>query len=206
MDVGTKKRWIIVGLGNPGLDYSGTRHNMGNLVVRMLASRLGWGWKSDTSNCVTSSRGIINSANIYLALPTTYMNESGRAVRRYLNYYRATADELVVVTDDVALPFGELRLRENGSSGGHNGLKSIEENLGTQRFMRLRIGVGKPCTGQDLADYVLERFNAEQADQLQDTMDKGAAALLHLIHHSVEHAMNQVNAKDWHWRNQNYEY
>jgi PTH1 family peptidyl-tRNA hydrolase len=196
-DVSRHKHWVIVGLGNPGLSYSQTRHNLGYKVVNEWGKELSWPFKKDPRTSTETARGNVKGASIHLVLPTTYMNESGRAVQRYLSYYRLAVEDLIVVIDDVALPFGAVRLRTEGSSGGHNGLKSIEEHIGSQRFARLRMGVGQPREGQDLADYVLERFTQEESSQLDQVIQKGVKALVYLTEHTVEHAMNLVNTKDW---------
>jgi len=195
-DVNKHKRWIIVGLGNPGLEYSKTRHNLGKMVVQHLGHELNWPFKKDLNTSNEIARGVVNGVNVQLIIPMKFMNESGRAIRLFLGYYRLSAEELIVVLDDAALPFGTLRLREFGSAGGHNGLKSIEEHVGTQRYVRLRMGIGQPKTGQDLADYVLERFSADEEAQLPEFLDKGTKALKHTIEHSVDLAMNLVNTKD----------
>lgn len=191
------KHWVIVGLGNPGIDYSNTRHNLGNKVVKEMGNELSWPFKKDLKLSAEVAKGSLNNAYLHLVLPTTYMNESGRAVQRYLNYYRLAANDLIAVMDDAALPFGSFRIRTEGTSGGHNGLKSIEEHIGSQRFLRLKIGVGQPQPGQDLADYVLGRFNKDESEQLDQVLQKGVKALKCLTEHTVDLAMNLVNTKDW---------
>lgn len=190
------KHLVIVGLGNPGLSYANTRHNLGKLVVSAFAVSMNLSFKKDSRNSIEDAKGLFNGVNVHLVLPTTYMNESGSAVRKYLNYYRLQVESLIVVNDDVALPFGSLRIREGGSSGGHNGLKSIEEHLGTQAYLRLRMGVGQPFPGQDLADYVLGHFTQEESVQLPKFLERGVEALQHLANHTVDLAMNLVNTKN----------
>ncbi len=196
-DASMHKHWVIVGLGNPGLAYANTRHNLGNEVVRTLGSVLSWPFKKDMQLNAEIAKGTWNGSQMHLVLPLSYMNESGRVVQRYLSYYRLTADDLVTVTDDVALPFGALRVRPDGSSGGHNGLKSIEEHLSSQRFVRLRVGVGQPRPGEELSDFVLNRFTSEESAQLPIVLEKGIKALRCITEHTVEIAMNLVNTKDW---------
>jgi PTH1 family peptidyl-tRNA hydrolase len=146
-----------------------------------------------------------NDVTFHFILPTSYMNESGRVVQRYLSFFRLTPADLTVVADDIALPFGSLRLRSGGSSGGHNGLKNIEAHLGSQQYIRLRIGVGSPNPSQELADYVLQRFSPPELEQLPEVLLKGVAALEVVLAQNVEAAMNLVNSKDWQWRNLNHE-
>lgn len=191
------KHWVIVGLGNPGITYSQTRHNLGHMVVRSFGNEMSWPFKKEPKTNTEFARGTLKGANIHLVLPTTYMNDSGRAVQKYLSYYRLTAEDLIVVIDDAALPYGNLRIRLEGSSGGHNGLKSIEEHIGTQQYIRLRMGVGQPSAGQDLADYVLERFTQDESALLDQVIQKGVKALRYLAEHTVELTMNLVNTKDW---------
>lgn len=195
-EVSKHKHRVIVGLGNPGLSYANTRHNLGKLIVEALASKRNWNFKKDPRNNVEEAKGTFDEVNVQLILPTIYMNESGSAIRKYISYYRLPVDDLIVVNDDVALPFGALRIREGGSSGGHNGLKSIEEHLGTQKYLRLRVGVGQPLEGQDMADYVLGRFTQDEAGQLPKVLEKGIEALEQLLSHTVDLAMNLVNTKN----------
>lgn len=147
--------WIFVGLGNPGPLYEMTRHNMGFLVVRAFAQRQGWIFKEDKRFKALIVRGFIDGILVHLLLPTTYMNLSGMAVRRYLDFFKLAHDRLVVVTDDIALSFGRLRVKTMGSAGGHNGLKSVEAYLGTSRYIRLKMGIGHPGE-KVLSDYVLD--------------------------------------------------
>lgn len=141
------------------------------------------------------ARGIIDGREVTLLLPQTYMNESGWAVRRYLDYYKLAPDTLVVVSDDTALSFGHLRLRAGGSSGGHNGLKSLETHLGTREFMRLRMGVGGKPPEQLLADYVLSDFSQEENALLGEYVKRGASVLRSLVTEPVTQVMNRVNTK-----------
>lgn len=181
MSAPSDKISVIAGLGNPGKKYELTRHNLGYLVVLELAAIYGWSFKNETEFNAKVATGRILDHKIHLLLPTTYMNESGRAVKRYLDYYGFKNNELLVVSDDVALPFGEMRLRKDGSSGGHNGLKSIESHLGTREYARLRMGVGPNLTAGTLADYVLENFKLEELKLLAEFVQKGVALIEQLI-------------------------
>lgn len=177
----SNKTYVIVGLGNPGKKYELTRHNLGCLVVQELAAKHGWDFKETEFN-TKLAKGKILGHKIHLLLPTTYMNESGHAVKRYLSFIKLPEENLVVVSDDVALAFGDMRFRKEGSSGGHNGLKNIEELLGTRAFARLRLGVGSDRKeNQTLADYVLENFSSDELKLLGCFVQKGAAALEELI-------------------------
>ena len=194
------KQCVIVGLGNPGKKYDHTRHNIGFMVVKSLATKLDWKLKEETRFSAYVCKGQVDDTHVHLLLPTTYMNLSGIAVRRYLDYYQLGVENVIVVNDDVALPLGELRLRSMGSSGGHNGLKSIEAHLATRHYVRLRMGVGAPSDNkisdeETLADYVLGTFSAKEAEVLTPFIEKGVHVLWQLIHESVSRVMNEVNAK-----------
>ncbi len=164
---------IIVGLGNPGRQYAATRHNVGWMVVDHLADRAGWGSgrERDASRVVW---GHYRDLDLALVKPLTFMNESGLAVRKVLAREHAPLDDLLVVCDDFALPFGRLRLRAAGSAGGHNGLRSIIGELGGQAFARLRVGIGEPDGGA--IDHVLSRFETLEQAQLPTVIDAAADA------------------------------
>lgn len=192
-----KLEWVIVGLGNPGKKYEVTRHNLGFLVVKALARRLGLGFKEERSFSAYSARAAVDGQVVHLLLPTTYMNNSGMAVRRYLDYYKLAAEQLVVVADDVALDFGTLRLRPGGSAGGHNGLRSIQEQMGTTEYIRLRMGIGDHRRAEEpqasLADYVLGDFTQGEVIQLEEFIDQGAQVLLRLLKEPIGSVMNSAN-------------
>ena len=167
-----------------------------------LAEKLGFNWKEEKRFQAVVTKGKVavdGEQEIHLLLPTTYMNLSGRALRLYLDYYRLPIRSVVVVTDDTALSFGDLRLRIKGSAGGHNGLKSVATHLGTEEYIRLRLGVGAPpkeWTGEDqLADYVLSSFNREEIDKMDLFIERGVETLLRLMHEDVQKVMNDVNVK-----------
>lgn len=183
---------LFVGLGNPGSQYEMTRHNMGFLVLKEFAKKQGWVLKQDRRFNALTVKGIIEEVEVHLLLPMTYMNLSGTAVKRYLDYYKFPLTRLFVVTDDVALPFGQFRLRSSGSAGGHNGLKNIEALLGTSDYSRVRIGVGYPGE-KVLADYVLERFSSSEQQDLQKVINRGVSVLERLLKESLSQVMNAVN-------------
>lgn len=189
------KQLLYVGLGNPGKDYEMTRHNIGQLVIFELAKILGLSFKNDSHFESDITKGAIDQTKIHFLFPRTYMNESGRALRRYLDFYKFIPEQVVIISDDVDLPFGEIRLRESGGSGSHNGLKSIEKYLGSQNYMRLRMGIGKKPEGQDLSDYVLSRFNAEESAKLDLFVKEGAKILQKIASEDIKHLMNHINKK-----------
>jgi PTH1 family peptidyl-tRNA hydrolase len=194
-----EKRYLIVGLGNPGKQYEDTRHNVGFLVVKAFANQLGWEFKEDKAFQAFIAKGRIGDATIYLLLPTTYMNRSGEAVKNVLNFFKLSPEHIFVVVDDVALEYGQMRIRPKGSAGGHNGLKSLEEKLQTQHYVRLRMGIGSPnkeTEGSDhLADYVLGQFNREERGQLDAFIERGAQVMMRLVTEQLAPVMNDVNAK-----------
>ncbi|HSX11936.1 MAG TPA: aminoacyl-tRNA hydrolase [Rhabdochlamydiaceae bacterium] len=171
------ERYLIVGLGNPGKAYEDTRHNVGFRVVQMLAEKNGLILKPRLD--ITKGNladGTIAGKELLLLQPLTYMNSSGYSVRLCSDYFKVPYGHVLVVVDDVALPFGHLRFRMAGSAGGHNGLKSVEEHLGTQNYSRLRIGVGKD-PNSELADYVLGPFTAEEKKLLSEVLERSVAVV-----------------------------
>lgn len=174
---------MIVGLGNPGTKYALTRHNLGYLVVQALANAYRWHFKEEAQYMVLGVKSKVGTAIVHLLLPTTYMNESGRALRLYLDYHRLHADNVCIVCDDIHIEFGEVRLRTMGGTGGHNGLKSIQTHLHTQHYLRLRMGIGrKEQAERSLADYVLDQFTPQEREQLPIVVNQGVQILHHLIH------------------------
>lgn len=190
------KQWVIVGLGNPGKKYAHTRHNLGALVVEAFAMRLGFKWKEEAQFNAAVATGQVDHTKIHLLLPRTYMNESGRAVRRFLDFHKLKADGLIVVCDDIALPLGVMRLRPMGSSGGHNGLKSIQDHLQTRHFIRLRMGIeGESLQQQPLEAFVLDRFSPIEKDKLPEFLERGVATLQQLLTEEIAAVMNIANTK-----------
>ncbi len=183
---------LVVGLGNPGGQYAGTRHNIGWMVLDRLADRAGWGGRGRDRDAATSVRGRHAGLDLVLAKPLTYMNDSGLAVRKLLARERAPLADLLVVADDFALPFGRLRFREGGGAGGHNGLRSIIEELGTEKFSRLRVGIGEPT--RDAVDHVLSRFGPEEQLRLDELLDASADAVEAWAREGTNKAANRFNA------------
>lgn len=186
--------YLYVGLGNPGKKYAMTRHNIGFMVLQEFSESLGWVFKEKTQFQAWVTKGELQDKTIHLLMPTTYMNESGQAVRRYMEYNQLDPQNLLVVVDDIALPYNELRLKNMGSTGGHNGLRSIEACLETKNYARLRMGIGHHGP-HDMADYVLDNFNSEERKILPDFVQRGSQVLRHLVDHSITYVMNKVNTK-----------
>lgn len=183
---------IVVGLGNPGRRYAGTRHNVGSEVVQRLAERLGV--RLEATGWAKTARGRVQGATLLLAIPATYMNVSGQAVRDLLRRGRHMED-LLVVYDDMDLLLGRLRLRPGDGAGGHNGVQSIIDELGTGRFPRLRIGIGRPPAGVDPVDFVLERFTADERPRIDDAVQQAADAAVVAATQGLAAAMNRFNRR-----------
>ena len=166
--------YIIAGLGNPGRQYAGTRHNMGFNVVTRIADdyKMQITIKEHKALC---AKGFIGGQKVLLALPQTYMNLSGESIRELVNYYKIDPEtELMVIYDDISMDVGRIRMRAKGSSGGHNGIKNIIAELGTDVFPRMKVGVGEKPKGWDLADYVLGRFSDEENEVMRRMLAKGS--------------------------------
>lgn len=185
--------FLFVGLGNPGAQYAKTRHNAGFMVLEAFAKRRGWAWSESARMEGRYCRGNVGDNRVHLLLPQTYMNESGRSVHAYMNYYRLSVNRVLVVIDDTGLPLGRLRLRGEGSPGGHNGLKSVQEWLGTAGYPRLRFGIGEP-ERQEKSDYVLDRFTKEEELLLPSLIGQAVDALELVLTRRWEEVMNQVNS------------
>lgn len=183
---------IVVGLGNPGKQYADTRHNVGWMVLDKLADRAGWTGHAKARDAAATVYGRYKEMDLLLAKPTTYMNLSGVAVRKLLAKHRAPLSDLLVVVDDFALPLGRLRLRGEGSAGGHNGLKSIIAELGTQDFARLRVGIGEPQRGA--VDHVLSRFATSEKKTLDEVLGAAADATEDWAREGIDRAANRWNA------------
>lgn len=188
------KRKLIVGLGNPGEKYEETRHNIGFLIVDAFAKSKGLAFKPEKYARAFFAKGLLEQTEVYLLKPETYMNLSGEAVQQFLKLRDLHVNELLVVLDDADLPFGELRLKAFGSSGGHNGLKSIENLLGTDQFARLRVGIGR-SKEYALVDYVLNPFSAEEKEKMPKLFKRAEEALQLFLKETLANAMSRVNAK-----------
>lgn len=188
--------FIIAGLGNPGRQYDGSRHNAGFDVIDRLVDRYGISGPVRFGRSMTG-KGIIGGRKVLLVKPLTYMNRSGEALREIVQFYKTDPSEgLLVISDDIDLALGALRIRAKGSAGGHNGLKNIIQNLGTDQFCRIRVGVGaKPGADYDLADYVLGHFSHEERKVMEEAVDKAADAAACLLEKGPDAAMNLYNTR-----------
>ncbi len=184
---------IIVGLGNPGKKYEHTRHNMGFEAIDLLADT--YHIRVDTAkHRALVGSGFIEGEKVLLMKPQTFMNLSGESVQDACSFYKIDPEkDLIVICDDISLAPGKLRIRAKGSAGGHNGLKNIIGLLGTQHFLRIKVGVGEKPAGWDLADYVLARPSGEAAEAMSEAQGKAAEAAAALISESVDRVMNQYN-------------
>ena len=184
---------LVVGLGNPGRPYAGTRHNVGFDVVDTLAERHRLDWESAPANAVLAKW---RAASVLLAKPLTFMNLSGPAVGDLLRFYKVEFPDLFVVVDDVNLELGRLRARPSGSAGGHNGLKSIIAAFGSEDFARLRVGVGRGDDRRDLADHVLAKFDPEERTIVAEAVGRAADATELFIAEGIGPVMNRFNRKE----------
>lgn len=185
---------LVVGLGNPGNKYEGTRHNVGFAAVDILAARHFVQWEAAPRGA-GALVGRWRAADVVLAKPLTFMNLSGAAVAALLQFYKIELPDMLVIVDEVQLDTGRIRLRPEGSAGGHNGLKSIIESLGTGAFPRLRIGVGRGDTRRDLADHVLAKFDAEERPIIDEAIGRAADASEAFVAEGMAVAMNRFNRK-----------
>ena len=185
---------IIVGLGNPTKEYAGTRHNVGFSVIYNISDAYNIPVETKKHKALIG-KGIIEGEKVILAMPQTYMNLSGESVRELMDYYKCDLSDLIVIYDDISFSPGNLRIRESGSAGGHNGVKSIIKCLNTQRFMRIKVGVGEKPKDWDLADFVLGRFTKEEREHLEGAMERAAEAVCYMVNGEVAKAMNEYNKK-----------
>ena len=182
---------LVVGLGNPGKEYRGTRHNIGSEVVERLAEKAGINLRRKWRLHARVGRGTVRGMILTLATPRTFMNLSGGPVAALLRWERCPPGELLVVSDDIALALGEIRIKQGGSSGGHKGLESIIRALGTEDFPRLRIGVGRPT--DDWVGHVLGRFSREEAEAAEGARARAEEAVQEIITSGLDAAMNRFN-------------
>ena len=189
------ERWLVVGLGNPEVEYGGTRHNVGADVVRLLADRLGATFKPHRVQAqVADTFDKPGGAPLSLILPFGYMNNSGGPVQQAMAFYKVDGDHLLVVHDDLDLELGRLRLKRGGGTGGHNGLKDIQRRCGGPSFLRCRIGIGRPPGRQDPADFVLRTFSAKDREVMDGTVQRAADAILDVVSVGLEAAQNRHHA------------
>ena len=187
--------FIIVGLGNPTKEYEGTRHNVGFDVIDAIADKYNIS-VTEREKRAFCGKGVIEGQKVILVKPQTYMNLSGESVRGIIDYYKVdTEAELLVIFDDISLDVGQLRIRKKGSAGGHNGIKNIIQQLGSNVFQRIKIGVGEKPKEYDLADYVLGRFSKAEREAVEDGYKKAIEAVEMIVRGDIDSAMNVFNKK-----------
>lgn len=184
--------FVIIGLGNPGSRYENTRHNVGFITLDLLSSRHGIRISKVKHKAIIGEGGI-EGAKVVLAKPQTYMNLSGESVREIIEWYKTPLRNVIIIYDDVDLPLGKVRIRPKGSSGTHNGMRSILYHVQSEDFPRVRIGIGRPPEGWELADYVLGRFGSEDGKIVGESITAAADAVAAIIKSGVESAMNKYN-------------
>jgi PTH1 family peptidyl-tRNA hydrolase len=186
--------YAIVGLGNPGAEYARTRHNIGFMAVERFGEKRGAVWANERKFESRMAKVEAAGRRALLCEPQTYMNVSGRAVGSLVDFYQLPLDRLLIVVDDADLPFGQLRMRGDGSSGGHHGLESIEQRLGTREYARLRMGIGRQRTDvREITGHVLGKFGAAEAETLELMLNRAAAQIERWIEAGLQRAMNEFN-------------
>ncbi len=186
--------FLIVGLGNPGVEYTATRHNIGFDMITYLSDKYNIPVNSREGKALVG-KGILAGEKVMLAQPQTYMNLSGESVRALMDYYKIDIEDLLVIYDDISLDVGQIRMRGKGSAGGHNGIKSIIQHTGTQEFARIKIGVGQKPEGGDLVKHVLGRFSREEDGMFRDVFALAEEGLLAWLQEDMKSAMNKVNGR-----------
>ena len=186
--------FLIVGLGNPGVEYAATRHNIGFDMITYLSDKYNIPVNSREGKALVG-KGILAGEKVMLAQPQTYMNLSGESVRALMDYYKIDIEDLLVIYDDISLDVGQIRMRGKGSAGGHNGIKSIIQHTSTQEFARIKIGVGQKPEGGDLVKHVLGRFSREEDGMFQDVFALAEEGLLAWLQEDMKSAMNKVNGR-----------
>lgn len=186
--------YLIVGLGNPESDYSKTRHNMGFNVINKLSDE--WNIELNKSKFkALFGQGNVNGEKVILLKPQTYMNLSGESVVEAMNFYKIPFDELIVIYDDIDIDPGNIRIRKNGSAGTHNGMKSVIENIGTEEFCRVRVGIGKPKENIDMISYVIGYISEDELKELDSGVEKAKEAVIEILKNGADFAMNKYNKK-----------
>lgn len=183
---------LIVGLGNPGKNYVGTKHNVGFEVIDLVAKAIGANVNKIKHKAMVGD-GFIGGEKVILLKPQTFMNLSGESVKEAATFYKIPIEDIVIIYDDISLPVGSTRIREKGSAGGHNGMKNIIAHLGTDNFIRIRVGIGAKPNGWDLADYVLSRFEKGDEPLILSGYERAAKAVEIIVKDGTQAAMNQTN-------------
>ena len=185
---------LIVGLGNPGSEYAKTKHNVGWMFVDRMAERIGaTGWKEKEKGMVAEGR--VGAEKVLLVKPMTYMNNSGECVGPLMRWYKLGPEDVLVVHDDMDIPAGTIRIRKKGSAGGHNGIKSLIAHIGSEKFIRVRIGIGRPLPGRTVINHVSEPFAAEDVPRIAEAIEYLQPAVDCIINEDVDMAMNRYNPK-----------
>jgi PTH1 family peptidyl-tRNA hydrolase len=184
---------LIVGLGNPGAEYAKTRHNAGFLLVERLAAKWKADWTNERKFEARMARSDRHGKRVLLCQPQTFMNLSGETVRALVQFYQLPLKQVIVAVDDADLPFGEIRLRASGSSGGHHGLESIEQHLASREFARLRIGIGRKDGAREITNFVLGRFDEAESVMLEKVLVRASDQLACWLDGGIQKAMNQFN-------------
>lgn len=189
----TPTQWLIVGLGNPGSNYTFNRHNIGFMVIDFLLKSIGSPIEKSEHKSITSKFKLEN-IHIITAKPQTYMNRSGEAVQGLTSYYKIPSSNIIVIQDDIDQGFGKMKLHRNRGHGGHNGIRSITESLGSSDYYRVKLGVGRPQHPSfSVADYVLQNFSENEMNELPEILNKATQAIEHLITHGYSEAATQFN-------------
>jgi PTH1 family peptidyl-tRNA hydrolase len=187
-------RWLVAGLANPGSRYAGTRHNAGAMVLDVLLERSGASLKRHKSGCAIAEVGLAGTRTI-LARPLTYMNDSGRPLGQLARYFKVPPSRLMVVHDEIDIPFGEVRVKAGGGTAGHNGLNSVAAHLGTKDFIRVRVGVSRPRGQGDAVGHVLADFSSSERRDLPEVLERAAAAVELVLEAGIERAMTEINSR-----------
>lgn len=196
-----KEKWAIIGLGNPGSEYKDTRHNAGFMVADLLSNRLGFSFKRERWVAGVVAKGDYKEKEVFLLKPTTYMNLSGKSVKELIHLFKIPLAHVIIVHDEAMLPLGTVRVKTQGSSGGHNGLKSIQHELQTTHYLRLRVGIAPKTEDgcavylEDLATFALSPFEREEKVQLVKVIDQAADVVLRLLEEPVSRVMEVANRK-----------
>ena len=187
--------YLIIGLGNPGKEYEHTRHNAGFDAIDLLADKYNISVNTKKFQALIGD-GIIENKRVMLVKPQTFMNLSGNSIREIVNFYHLSNEEILVIYDDISLNVGDIRLRNKGSAGGHNGIKSIISNIGTEVFDRIKIGVGEKREKQDLADHVLSKMGKSDREEFDEALKKVILAIEDLLKEGMSYSMNKYNTKN----------
>lgn len=192
---GDGDRWIVYGLGNPGEKYARTRHNAGVLVVDELRGRAGASFTRHKSATFVAEVPVGDRRAVVARAVTAYMNESGRPLKELASFYKVPPDQIVVVHDELDIPFGEIRIKSGGGTAGHNGLKSVGQHLGTRDFMRVRVGISRPRGDRDPVGWVLESWSAAERERLPELVAAAADAVEKILEEGPDRAMNEFNTR-----------